>query len=177
MFKRPYTSKTTTPIRSSDLRKLRSELSELFLLSKDSLKLLLPDGSLSGKATTHLDEPVTIYYASPSGGENGTTMTDPRFFRIGKGNEGLLVPTIYTFNLLMGEGNTLLPRLETAREVVENLTSGSGQSLSRSRREGELILSFGFFSSSFIHCWSFSTLPSSSPRDTEARRSGSSSSV
>ncbi|GAA5911314.1 Tma64p [Sporobolomyces salmoneus] len=150
MFKRPYTSKTTTPIRSSDLRKLRSELSELFLLSKDSLKLLLPDGSLSGKATTHLDEPVTIYYASPSGGENGTTMTDPRFFRIGKGNEGLLVPTIYTFNLLMGEGNTLLPRLETAREVVENLTSGSAlftagvsqrslQALPETLKQGDLV--------------------------------------
>ncbi|GAA5982541.1 hypothetical protein JCM5350_006108 [Sporobolomyces pararoseus] len=122
MFKRPHSSKTTTPIRSSDLRKLREELSTTFpssssnQLTKDSLKLLLPDGSLIGKATTHLDEPITIYYSPNS---------DPRFFRIGKGNEGKLIPTCYSFDALpsslLGQEN----RLETAEQVVDNLQSGS----------------------------------------------------
>ncbi|GAA5849354.1 hypothetical protein JCM3766R1_005325 [Sporobolomyces carnicolor] len=117
MFKRPHSSKTTTPIRSSDLRKLREQVSSAFDCA-DSIKRLLPDGSLSGKATTHLDEPVTIYYAPAA---SSSTDPDPRFFRLGKGTDGPLVPTSYAFDLVP----TLLPHLETAQQVVDNLTSGS----------------------------------------------------
>ena len=119
MFKRPHSSKTTTPIRSSDLRKLREQVSSAFDCA-DSIKRLLPDGSLSGKATTHLDEPVTIYYAPAA---SSSTDPDPRFFRLGKGTDGPLVPTSYAFDLVP----TLLPHLETAQQVVDNLTSGSGE--------------------------------------------------
>jgi translation initiation factor 2D len=113
MFKRPHSSKTTTPLRSSDLRKLREEISRVYPACSSSIKQLLPDSSLTGKATTHLDEPLTIYY-SPHG-------PDPKFFRLGKGTQGEIVPTCYAFDLVP----TLVPQLETAEAVVDNLQSGS----------------------------------------------------
>jgi translation initiation factor 2D len=120
MFKRPHSSKTTTPIRSSDLRKLRQEILLQFPTSltkdKDKLQLLLPDGTLTGKAKSHLDQQMTIFYSS-----NG----DPRWFRTND-NDSNLVPTCYTLDLL----NDLLPRLSTNESVVENLISGSNLFLS-----------------------------------------------
>ncbi|GAA5980490.1 hypothetical protein JCM11641_003412 [Rhodosporidiobolus odoratus] len=129
MFKRPHTSKTLSPLRSSDLRRLRESLLAAFQSSvsstaagKDLAKLLLPDSTLVAKASSHLDEPLTLYFAPASEGGGGSAgKEDCRFFRVGKGNEGQLVPTTYTLDL----APELLPRLETARAVVENLISGS----------------------------------------------------
>jgi translation initiation factor 2D len=124
MFKRPHSAKTQTPIRSSDLRKLRDELVSLFpsTLDKETAKALLPDGALTAKASSHLDEPLSLVLApSKNGGE-----PDPRLFRAGKGNDGDLAPTVYTLDLLPN----ILPKLETAPMVVENLVSGSGAFLS-----------------------------------------------
>ena len=119
MFKRPHSTKTLSPLRSSDLRKLRDELIQLYPLSIPHIKSLLPDKLLTSKATTHLDEPITLYYA-PS------NEPDPRFIKIshskgGASTRDLLVPTCYTFDLLPN----LLPVLETAEQVVDNLQSGS----------------------------------------------------
>ncbi|KAM0747852.1 hypothetical protein T439DRAFT_328520 [Meredithblackwellia eburnea MCA 4105] len=113
MFKRPFTSKTTTPVRSSDLRKFRDEVVATFELSPSSVKTLLPDGTQTTKITTHLDEPCTLY-SGPS--------SDPLFFRIGKGTDGPVVPTLYAFDQYPGD---LLPVLVTAPQVVEHLVSGS----------------------------------------------------
>ncbi|GAA6007597.1 hypothetical protein JCM11491_004220 [Sporobolomyces phaffii] len=112
MFKRPHATKTTTPIRSSDLRKLREHVVEQFPRAAAVVKRLVPDGLLVAKATTHLDEHVTVYSA-PNG--------DPRLVRIGKGTDGPLVPTCYAFDL----ANDLVPQLETAEQVVHHLQSGS----------------------------------------------------
>ncbi|GAA6036264.1 hypothetical protein JCM8097_006866 [Rhodosporidiobolus ruineniae] len=148
MFKRPHSAKTSAPVRSSDLRKLRDSLAASFpsLAAGDHklvLKLLLPDGTLTAKATTHLDDPLTLYFAPASG---GGADPDPRFFRIGKNNDGLLVPTCYALDLVP----MLLPALETAAAVVENLVSGSAlflsgvsprtlRALPDSAREGDLV--------------------------------------
>ncbi|GAA5969333.1 hypothetical protein JCM21900_002814 [Sporobolomyces salmonicolor] len=118
MFKRPHSAKTTAPLRSSDLRKLRDSLASTFPSSSPHLKKLLPDGTLAAKASTHLDEPLTVYYAPAA---SSSADPDPRLFRIGKGSEGELVPTCYAFDLVPH----LLPVLETAEAVVENLQSGS----------------------------------------------------
>ncbi|GAA5827820.1 hypothetical protein JCM11251_007689 [Rhodosporidiobolus azoricus] len=124
MFKRPHSSKTSAPLRSSDLRKLRDSVPDAFPspssapLSKDLVKSLLPDGLLTAKATTHLDEPVTLYFAPPF---SSSSEPDCRLFRMGKGNDGPLVPTCYLLDLVPG----LLPRLETAKAVENNLVSGS----------------------------------------------------
>jgi len=119
MFKRPHSTKTLSPLRSSDLRKLRDELIQLYPLSIPHVKQLLPDKLLTSKATTHLDESITLYYA-PS------NEPDPRFIKIshskgGASTRDLLVPTCYTFDLLPN----LLPVLETAEQVIDNLQSGS----------------------------------------------------
>ncbi|GAA6060802.1 hypothetical protein JCM10212_000575, partial [Sporobolomyces blumeae] len=143
MFKRPHSTKTIAPLRSSDLRKLRDQLSLAFPPSRPYAKQVLPDGTLAAKASTHLDEPVTLYF-SPA--ERAGLEPDPRLIRIGKGQDGLLVPTCYLFDLVPD----LLPVLETAPQVVDNLQSGSAlftagvslrslENLPESIRPGDLV--------------------------------------
>lgn len=115
MFKRPHSTKTVTPLRSSDLRKLRDEFTQLFPHSSPHIKQLLPDKLLTSKATTHLDDSLTLYYSPPS--STSSTDSDPRLFK----TKDLFVPTCYAFDLLPD----LLPVLETAEQVVDNLQSGS----------------------------------------------------
>ena len=112
-FKRPHTSKTSSPLRSSDARKIREELSTDFYLDPALVKILLPDVN-THKITTHLGEPCQIYSPSSSG--------NPLFFRHEK---GALIPTCYAFDLLP----ELLPTLVTAPQVVEHLISGAGKLL------------------------------------------------
>ncbi|SCZ94489.1 BZ3500_MvSof-1268-A1-R1_Chr12-2g03933 [Microbotryum saponariae] len=142
MFKRPFSSKTSTPIRSSDLRRLREELVQstsfpksFFFPSLDPAgwtsaltKVALPDKTLICKAATHLDEPVTLYLSPATG-------NDPLFFRPGKGDDHDLVPTCYAIDLLQQPhnhplqsqnaikppGRDVLPTLVTA-----DATSGRG---------------------------------------------------
>ena len=78
MFKRPFTSKTSAPVRSSDLRKLRDELSRDFSIPASAAKDLLVDGVTTVRVTTHLDEYCTLF-SSPGG--------DPLLFRVGKGTD------------------------------------------------------------------------------------------
>ncbi|BGP51435.1 hypothetical protein JCM10450v2_007377 [Rhodotorula kratochvilovae] len=113
MFKRPPAVKTSAPVRSSDVRRLRDEVQQAFALPQDRVKKLVPDGTLAAKATTHLDEHCTLYLAP--------TSTDCRLFRVGKGTDGYLVPTCYACDLVPD----LLPVLETAPQVVDHLVSGS----------------------------------------------------
>ncbi|GAA6053748.1 hypothetical protein JCM3770_005098 [Rhodotorula araucariae] len=113
MFKRPPAIKTSAPVRSSDLRRLRDETVATFAVKQDRAKALVPDGTLAAKATTHLDEPCTLWLAPAS--------TDCRLFRVGKGTDGLLVPTCYALDLVPD----ILPVLETAPQVVDHLVSGS----------------------------------------------------
>lgn len=120
MFKRPHTTKTSAPPKSSVGRKLRDQLLVNFPhLSPTQAKELLPEGFLVMKATSHLGEPVTIYLAADSG--------NPLFFRIGTSSatdqDDLLVPTCYAFDLVPD----LLPILITAPQVVPNLVSGAGE--------------------------------------------------
>ncbi|GAA6014443.1 hypothetical protein JCM10207_001608 [Rhodosporidiobolus poonsookiae] len=120
MFKRPHSAKTSAPVRTSDLRQLRSRILAAFPALNDDTalaKALLPDNTLAAKATTHLDEPCTLF-AAPNG--------DPRWFRAGKGADGPLVPTCYALDLVP----SLLPALETAPAVLPALVTGSALFLS-----------------------------------------------
>ena len=119
-FKRPFHAQSRTPVRSSDLRRLREALASQFTAlatQPDALKRLTADLQVC-KATTHLDEPCTLYTA-PNG--------DPRFFKLDPHGGGeappLLVPTCYATDLV--PAGTLLPVLGTAEPVVQNLVSGS----------------------------------------------------
>lgn len=57
MFKKPLGGlKTSAPIRSSERRKLKQRVVSVFGLSADDGDALVPEGVLSIKFITHLDE-------------------------------------------------------------------------------------------------------------------------
>ncbi|KDE03135.1 hypothetical protein MVLG_06358 [Microbotryum lychnidis-dioicae p1A1 Lamole] len=164
MFKRPFSSKTSTPVRSSDLRRLREELVQstsipksFFFPSLDPAgwtsalaKVALPDKTLICKAATHLDEPVTLYLSPATG-------NDPLFFRPGKGDDHDLVPTCYAIDLLQqphnqtlqtlqrqnaikSPGRYVLPTLVTADAVLDHLITGAALFLAGISRSSLLSL-------------------------------------
>ena len=58
MFKKPLSNlKTSAPLRSSDRRKLKQRIESTFAISSEDGDILVPDGILSLKFSTHLDEP------------------------------------------------------------------------------------------------------------------------
>jgi hypothetical protein len=62
MFKKPLGSlKTSAPLRSSDRRRLKQRVVESFQTSSEDGDLLVPDGILSVKFSTHLNEPGVRY--------------------------------------------------------------------------------------------------------------------
>ncbi|KAJ6614689.1 hypothetical protein B0H10DRAFT_2044349 [Mycena sp. CBHHK59/15] len=115
MFKkRLSTLKTNAPLRSSDRRKLKQRVVYTYGLSESAPEdgdLLVPDGILSVKFSTHLDEP-GIAYLSPDG--------DPLWFTVGKDSDDL-IPTVYT----MWKRPRLLPFLSTPAAVIPVLVGGA----------------------------------------------------
>lgn len=58
MFKKPLGGlKTSAPLRSSDRRKLKQQVVASFGISFEDGDLLVPDGIMSVKFSTHLSEP------------------------------------------------------------------------------------------------------------------------
>jgi translation initiation factor 2D len=58
MFKKSLNNlKTSAPLRSSDRRKLKQRTVSVFGLTAEEGDALIPDGILSVKFSTHLDEP------------------------------------------------------------------------------------------------------------------------
>jgi len=58
MFKKPLGGvKTSAPLRGSDRRKLKQRIVKSFKISSEDGDLLVPDGILSVKFTTHLNDP------------------------------------------------------------------------------------------------------------------------
>ena len=130
MFKKPFTPRTTTALRSSSLRSLRKELATTYSLSPEIVLLLLPEGILVQKALTYLGEHVTLYlYGSNDGERGGKDRT--MCFRKGKEMDGnTLFPSIYMLDLVPGmlvEGGA--GSVITVEPVLERLTSGSGSFL------------------------------------------------
>ncbi|THV08251.1 hypothetical protein K435DRAFT_958852 [Dendrothele bispora CBS 962.96] len=132
MFKKPLNNlKTSAPLRSSDRRKLKQRVVNSFSISAENADVLVPDGILSVKFKTHLDEP-GIAYLSPGG--------DPVWFTIGKGSEDL-IPTIYT----LWKNAKLLPFVSTPKAVIPILVGGADLMIpgivhcSPSLKEGQLV--------------------------------------
>ncbi|TFK67974.1 hypothetical protein BDN72DRAFT_842359 [Pluteus cervinus] len=114
MFKKPLGNlKTSAPLRSSDRRKLKQRAVTAFNLTSEEGDLLVPDGILSIKFSTHLNELGTAYLNPGQGG-------DPLWFTIGKGSEDL-IPTIYT----LWKHPTLLPFVSTPPAVIPVLVGGA----------------------------------------------------
>jgi translation initiation factor 2D len=58
MFKKPLSNlKTSAPLRSSDRRKLKQRVISTYSLTAEEGDALVPDGILSLKFSTHVDEP------------------------------------------------------------------------------------------------------------------------
>lgn len=112
MFKKPPSLGTTTVLKNSDRRNLVKELVERYasnapsatISSNDSSRIgdatavitsgltteeckekIFPEGLKQCKATTSAGDHCTVFF----GGENG----NPVAFRIGKGDQGPLIPT------------------------------------------------------------------------------------
>ncbi|KAJ7682865.1 hypothetical protein B0H17DRAFT_1075171 [Mycena rosella] len=133
MFKKPLsTLKTSAPLRSSDRRKLKQRIVTAYAITPEDGDVLVPDGILAVKFTTHLDEP-GIAYLSPGGG-------DPLWFTVGKGSEDL-IPTVYT----MWKRPQLLPFLSTPAAVIPVLVGGADLMIpgvvhhTPSLKEGQLV--------------------------------------
>ncbi|KAJ7041154.1 eukaryotic translation initiation factor SUI1 family protein [Mycena alexandri] len=132
MFKKPLsTLKTSAPLRSSDRRKLKQRVISSFELSPEDGDVLVPEGILSVKFSTHLNEPGVAYLA-PEG--------DPVWFTLGKGSEDL-IPTVYT----LWKRPKLLPFLSTPAAVIPVLVGGADLMipgvihLTPSLNEGQLV--------------------------------------
>ncbi|KAK7470327.1 hypothetical protein VKT23_001758 [Stygiomarasmius scandens] len=132
MFKKPlHNLKTSAPLRSSDRRKLKQRVINSFSISAEDADVLVPDGILSIKFSTHLDEH-GVAYLSPDG--------DPVWFTIGKGSEDL-IPTVYT----LWKNTKLLPFVSTPKAVIPILVGGADLMIpgiihcSTSLREGQLV--------------------------------------
>lgn len=83
MFKKPVAHLgNATQLKSSDRRNLQKAFSEAHGISIDEAKLLLPDGLKQSKAST-ANEHLTIF----------TDDNGPVAFRLGKGEQGQLVPS------------------------------------------------------------------------------------
>ncbi|THH17973.1 hypothetical protein EUX98_g9030 [Antrodiella citrinella] len=67
MFKKPLSDlKTSAPLRSSDRRKLKQRIIDTHALTPEIGELLVPDGLLAQKFSTHLDEPGQVIQHTPS---------------------------------------------------------------------------------------------------------------
>ncbi|KAF7319522.1 Eukaryotic translation initiation factor SUI1 family protein [Mycena chlorophos] len=133
MFKKPLSNlKTSAPLRNSDRKKLRQRVVTEFSISVEDADELVPEGILSIKCMTHLDEPGVVYLA-PDGG-------DPLWFTIGKGSDAL-IPSVYT----LWKRKTLLPFLSTPAAVIPKLVDGADLMIpgvvhiAPSLKEGQLV--------------------------------------
>ncbi|KAJ8075178.1 hypothetical protein PM082_019506 [Marasmius tenuissimus] len=112
MFKKPLGNlKTSAPLRNSDRKKLKQRVISSFSIENESADLLVPEGILSVKFSTHLNE-LGVAYIAPNG--------DPLWFTIGKGSEDL-IPSIYT----LWKSPNLLPFLSTPKPVIPILVGGA----------------------------------------------------
>ncbi|KAH8101298.1 eukaryotic translation initiation factor SUI1 family protein [Cristinia sonorae] len=112
MFKKPLSDlKTSAPIRGSDRRRLKQRVIDRYEITPEVGEQLVPDGMLSQKFSTHLDE-LGVVYLSQGG--------DPLWFTIGKGSDEL-IPTVYT----LWKHPSLLPIVSTPAAVIPKLIGGA----------------------------------------------------
>ncbi|GAA95852.1 uncharacterized protein L969DRAFT_95351 [Mixia osmundae IAM 14324] len=122
MFKKPLAShKPWSPLKNSERRKLAEEIAKTFAVSTELARLLVPDGILTSRGITHLDESVTLYACHLTADLPAATPYDPLWFRIGKSSNDLLVPSVYT----LLRYPALLSIIVTAPMVIDKLAEGA----------------------------------------------------
>ncbi|KAG7452039.1 eukaryotic translation initiation factor SUI1 family protein [Guyanagaster necrorhizus] len=132
MFKKPLGGfKNSAPIRSSDRRKLKQRVLTAFSVPPEDGDLLVPEGILTAKFSTHLGLPGVAYLSSDG---------DPLWMTLGKGSDEL-IPTIYT----LWKKPQLLPFICTPAAVIPILVGGADLMIpgviyhSSSLAEGQLV--------------------------------------
>ncbi|KAF8130299.1 hypothetical protein EV363DRAFT_1399469 [Boletus edulis] len=112
MFKKPLSStKTSAPLRSSDRRKLKQRVVQVYGISPELGDLLVPEGLMSQKVATYTKDPGVVYLSSEG---------DPLWFTVGKGADDL-IPTVYT----LWKKFDLLPWVSTPAAVIPVLVGGA----------------------------------------------------
>ncbi|KAF8438578.1 eukaryotic translation initiation factor SUI1 family protein [Boletus edulis BED1] len=112
MFKKPLSStKTSAPLRSSDRRKLKQRVVQVYGISPELGDLLVPEGLMSQKVATYTNDPGVVYLSSEG---------DPLWFTVGKGADDL-IPTVYT----LWKKFDLLPWVSTPAAVIPVLVGGA----------------------------------------------------
>jgi hypothetical protein len=86
MFKKPPNLGTSSTIKNSERRNLQKELSETYAIPLEECKSssIFPDSLAKCKGTTSAGDFFTLF---------STTENGPVAFRIGKGEQGVLVPS------------------------------------------------------------------------------------
>ncbi|KAG8183564.1 hypothetical protein JTE90_025124 [Oedothorax gibbosus] len=110
MFRKPYKVKTSTTIKGSERRRLRTLVETSYPnLTPDDVNKLVPNKSEMNqvKAMTHTGSTAMLYYS----GQN------PTFFTI----EDRCYPTLYT----LWQYPKLLPLVTTGRPVLDKITNGA----------------------------------------------------
>ncbi|KAJ4001159.1 eukaryotic translation initiation factor SUI1 family protein [Lentinula boryana] len=140
MFKKPVNNwKTSSPLRTSDRKKLRLKVASSFSIDTAEADVLVPEGILSVKFKSHLNDSGVAYLA-PDGDH------DPLWFILGKGTDAqqedaLIIPTVYT----LWKNSKLLPFLSTPKAVIPILIGGADLMIpgvvhcSQSLNEGQLV--------------------------------------
>ncbi|KAK0199186.1 hypothetical protein DFS33DRAFT_1416273 [Desarmillaria ectypa] len=96
---------------SSDRRKFKQRVVTAFSVSPEDGDLLVPEGILTAKFSTHLDLPGVAYLSSDG---------DPLWITLGKGSDEL-IPTLYT----LWKKHRLLPFICTPAAVIPILVGGA----------------------------------------------------
>ncbi|KIY73343.1 hypothetical protein CYLTODRAFT_342432 [Cylindrobasidium torrendii FP15055 ss-10] len=131
MFKKPLSNlKSSSPLRSSDRRKLKQRVVTVYSLPAEDGDLVVPEGILTAKFITHTDLPGVVYLSSAG---------DPLWISLGK-NSDELIPTLYT----LWKKPTLLPFICTPSPVIPVLVGGAdlmipGVMFSSTLSEGQLV--------------------------------------
>lgn len=86
MFRKQPSLANQSPIKSSARRALAQEISERYGVAQEQARTLLPDGLKQCKGTTSAGQAFTLYISPEE-------HHDPLAFRLGKGDDGALVPT------------------------------------------------------------------------------------
>ena len=113
MFKKPPTLANSTQLKSSDRRNLQKHLAESFGIELEEAKALLSESLKQCKASTSAGDHFTLFQDNDG----------PVAFRLGKGEQGLFVPSLYT--VARSSNGLDLPSLVTNDVVLDKLLGGA----------------------------------------------------
>lgn len=129
MFIKPFKVKSNVQLKGSDVKKLKSRLSQQFKIDDSDASQIFPSKSsfCAVKIITYAEQAVTVY----------TTDKKPMLFEI----QERLYPTLYTLWLLP----RLVPYFTTHPQVVPRLYNGADLMMPGVVKEGSDLKSFGRF--------------------------------